>query len=354
MSPASEPNKFTTHPPAAGHETAGRLVELLRAAGDGFVSGSRLGRELKVSRTAVWKHIKALESEGYGIVTHPRHGYRLAHAPEALHPREVASALSSRWLGSRMVVWQSVDSTNRAAMEDAGLGHGAVVAALCQPSGRGRLGRTWNSPPGSLPFSVVLSPGIPLEHMQTVTLATALGLAQGIEAATGVRVGIKWPNDLIWEGRKLAGILTEARSDPDRVVRSVVGVGLNVTTRTDDFPPELQARAASLEMAGGRDISASSLLAALLNALEPVYDAVLSAGRAGRDAVDVMHAYRERCITLGRTVTVSGASGQPIYGEAVEVDATGALWIRPEGCEPIRVLSGDVTLNPDGLAEAGR
>jgi BirA family transcriptional regulator, biotin operon repressor / biotin---[acetyl-CoA-carboxylase] ligase len=324
------------------------LALLTESAGaEGFVSGTHLAQALKVSRTAVWKHVGQLKAEGYRVESVPHKGYRLAARTDALLPRELAEGLATAWLGRSLVAFERVDSTNRAAMGDANLSHGAVVYAFRQTVGRGRLGRPWASPPGSVPFSVVLAPGairgLAPQRAQLLTLAAAVGLVRGIEAATGLVADIKWPNDVQWKGRKLAGILTEVRSDPDRVTRAVVGIGLNVATAADDFPPEVRPHATSLATALGTPVAAAPLLRAVLAGLEGTFDAVLS-GDAGALA-DLLSAYRARCVTLGRDVVVRG-SRETFSGRATRVDDLGALWVRRADGAEQPVYAGDVTLAP--------
>ncbi|MDH4228418.1 MAG: biotin--[acetyl-CoA-carboxylase] ligase [Nitrospirota bacterium] len=331
--------------------TADRLLARLRCAGsDGFVSGSVLARELGISRTAVWKQMQVLQGEGYVIESHPRRGYRLAAAPQGLSPREVTALLTSRWLGHPLLVLPEVDSTNRRALDDPALGHGTVLAALRQTGGRGRLGRRWETPTGTVPFSLVLEPaGMPPAGVPLVTLATAVGLAEGIAAHCGVNLDIKWPNDLLWQGRKVAGILTEARTDPDRITRAVVGIGLNVNTRADDLPPEVRPLAASLAEAVGAPVAVAPLLARVLDRLEVIYGYLMD-GQGG----EVLRRYRPLCTTLGREVTVHGAGGDRVTGLAEAVGDDGALVLRVEG-RPVRMYSGDVSLSaPAGNGHRGK
>jgi len=328
-------------------DTGDRLLAALRVRDGVFVSGTALAVELKVSRTAVWKWIHTLVESGYGIESRPRRGYRLVHPPTALHPREVAARLKSRWLGRPTVVMDAIDSTNRGALSDPALGHGAVLAAHRQEAGRGRLGRVWSTPPGTLPFSLVLAPPLRPEWAPRLTLATAVGLVEGIDRATGIGLDIKWPNDLLWEGRKVAGILTEVRSDPDRIVRAVVGVGLNVNTHRGDFDPELAHRATSLAAIGGRDLAPAPLLCQILESLERVYMEMW--GEAdGSGFGHVMARYREHLVTVGKRVTVSGHATAPYAGRAEGVDDDGGLTVVTDAGRRIRVLSGDVTLSATG------
>lgn len=344
-SSASARPRVHRHPAPAARAGAEALLAALAGAAGGFVSGTGLAASLRVSRTAVWKHVGALRAEGYRIESAPHKGYRLAGRPDALLPRELAQGLTTAWLGRALVAFERVDSTNRAAMQDLGLPHGAVVYAFAQTGGRGRLGRAWASPPGSVPFSVLLTPDLVPQRAQVLTLAAAVGLVRGVEAATGLAADIKWPNDVQWRGRKLAGILTEVRSDPDRVVRAVVGIGLNVATDPAAFPEEVRARATSIAQALGRPVAAAPVLRAVLAALEGAFDAVL--GGDARVLEALLAAYRARCVTLGSEVVVHGAAGAaagPLAGRAERVDDIGALWVRRAGGEAVPVYAGDVTL----------
>lgn len=336
------------HPAPPAREGVERLLARLKGADGAFVSGTGAAEALGVSRTAVWKHVRTLREEGYRIEAVPHRGYRLLQVPEGPLPRELAEGLETAWLGRRLVAYAEVDSTNRAAMQDPSLTHGAVVYAFRQTGGRGRLGRAWSSPPGSIPFSVVLEPALAPQRAQALTLAAAVGLARGIEAACGLRADIKWPNDLQWRGRKLAGILTEARSDPDRILRAVVGVGLNADTRPGAFPPAVEARAVSVARAAGAPVEPARLLGAVLTALEAAFDAALAADPASFS--DLLDTYRARCVTLGREVTVTERDGATLRGTADRVDELGALWVRRGDGRSVPVYAGDVTLS--GAASA--
>jgi BirA family transcriptional regulator, biotin operon repressor / biotin---[acetyl-CoA-carboxylase] ligase len=353
-SSASARPRVHRHPAPAARAGAEALLAELAGAAGGFVSGTRLAASLRVSRTAVWKHVGALRAEGYRIESVPYKGYRLASRPDALLPRELAKGLATAWLGRSLVAYERVDSTNRAAMQDLALPHGAVVYAFTQTGGRGRLGRAWMSPPGSVPFSVLLTPNLAPQRAQLLTLAAAVGLVRGIEAATGLSADIKWPNDVLCRGRKLAGILTEVRSDPDRVARAVVGIGMNVATDPAAFPEAVRARATSLAAALGRPVAAAPLFRAVLAGLEGAFDAVLGGEAAALDAL--MAAYRARCVTLGREVVVHAAgraSAGLLAGRAERVDDIGALWIRCADGGAVPVYAGDVTLAGEAPPPAG-
>ena len=328
-------------------DKADRLLSRLKAEAGQFVSGSRLGEMLGVSRTAVWKQIRTLQGEGYGIESYPHKGYRLVHGPKGLNRREVVAGLKTEWLGHPTMVLDETDSTNRYVMADGALPHGAVVAAQRQVAGRGRLGRSWQTPDGTLAFSFLLKPPLTPQQAPLITLATAVGVVDGIAKGCGIELDIKWPNDLLWQGKKIAGILTELRSDPDRVVRAVVGIGLNGNTTAADFDPEVQERASSLAMVLGVEVDLSVTLAAVLNGLEATYAPVF-ADPTGPAVEVLMDRYRRRCVTIAQPVIVSGRTlgvdGSTLAGIAREVDAEGALLVETEDGRLVRVFSGDVTL----------
>ena len=338
---STRPETGVSHPGA--RNTAGRLLACLKAAGGEYVSGTALGTSLGISRTAIWKQVRTLKGEGYEIESYPHLGYRLLSPPGALSAREIEDGLGTRWLGRPVLILAEADSTNRVAMQSPELGHGALVAAHAQKAGRGRLGRQWCAPEGTVPFSLVLCPALAPDRAPLLTLATGLGLVRGIADATGVRLDIKWPNDLLWRGRKVAGILTEVRSDPDRIVRAVVGVGLNVNTDIACLPPEVAGRAASVAEAVGEAIDPNRLMRGILAALEAVYDELMSASTDAAVAA-ILDRYRNHCATIGREVTVSHSKGVSTVGIAVAVDAGGALVVETPGGDRSRVFSGDVTL----------
>jgi BirA family biotin operon repressor/biotin-[acetyl-CoA-carboxylase] ligase len=235
------------------------------------------------------------------------------------------------WAGCAVRREASVDSTNRQARlwAQAGAPHGAVLVAQMQTAGRGRRGRQWLSPPGAgLWLSIVLRPGWPPERLPLLTFAVALAGLDAIEMAAGLRGTAKWPNDLLVAGRKVAGILLEKEGDA-----VVAGIGINARQRPGDFPPELRESAASLTMLAGRDIAPESLEAPLLNALARWVDA----------PDELIGAFSARCATLGARVRV--LAGEEQYeGLAERIDGEGALWVRPDGGAPRRVLAGDVSV----------
>ena len=246
-----------------------------------------------------------------------------SNLPEDLPPECAESlARAANRLGpfARQILWYaSVSSTNdvAASLADRGAAEGSVVAANAQSAGRGRQGRRWASPAGAgLYVSTVLRP--PRDAVRTLTIAAGVAVAEGIEAATGLNVALKWPNDVYAGERKLAGVLAEAA---DAMQYVILGIGINVMSAA--YPPDIAARATSLEEELGRQVDRGLLLAECLAALARRYDD-LRGGRAG----DIIDAWRRRASpTLGRRVRWE-AAGSTIEGVAENIDDTGALVVQ--------------------------
>jgi BirA family biotin operon repressor/biotin-[acetyl-CoA-carboxylase] ligase len=251
----------------------------------------------------------------------------------------VARLLATSWLGRRHIHLDTCGSTNDvvAAEARAGAAEGLVVTADAQTDGRGRMGRTWHAPAGSnLTFSLLLRPQRAAVEIPPITLLAGGALAAAVRAL-GFEARLKWPNDLLLgepgAGRKLAGILTEATTEGDRIGHVVVGIGLNVNAT--DFPPELAAKATSLYRAGGVALSRADVLARVLGAFEDAYDAFKARGAAA--ATELWEAHADRGTRCRARV-----EGVDVEGVTAGVDATGALLLRDDGGAVRRVVSGEV------------
>jgi len=327
-----------------------KVLALLRRKAGGFVSGEDICHELGISRTAVWKHIQSLREEGYIIDAHFRLGYRFRKAPDILLPEELLPRLRTKVLGQSIHYFPSIGSTNDEAkrLAAAGCPEGTVVIAEVQEAGRGRLSRGWFSPPGKgITMSVVLRPAIPPREAPRCTLAAAVAVHRAISQFAGVACGIKWPNDILdkQSGRKLVGILTEMSAEIDAVNYIVVGIGINVNSTQEDFPPEIAGIAASLAMISGQPFCRPELVAALLDELEQAYFKITNDRFA-----EILAAWREASLTLGAEVAVFEPGGSGFTGMARDIDAEGALLVEtPQGMR--RVVAGDVTLRPARLGK---
>jgi len=252
-------------------------------------------------------------------------------------PESIRRALRTEKLGRALTVLGTCGSTNDHALDmlEAGAPHGALVVADSQTKGRGRRGSSWHSPPGTSIYASLVLRGEARAQSPTLLVAAAgLGLAEGLEAATGVDVGIKWPNDLWCGNRKVAGVLVEARGFRAENPAFVAGFGVNVNQRADEFPAELRESATSLAIATGRRHSRAGVLAAALAALEPRIESAL----AGDESADLHDSYRRRSVLLGRRVTLLDADA-PLTGVVVDISATDGLLVRTDDGRHRHVLA---------------
>ena len=320
-----------------------KILALLREAGDSYISGEEMAKRLGVSRTAVWKHIQELRREGYDIVSHSRSGYALQTAPDLLLPEEIQHGLKTKCIGKKIYFYDKIDSTNLEAKRLAaqGVPDGTVVVAEEQGSGRGRLERPLSSPKGKgIWFTVVLRPSFLPQDAPKCTLLSAVAVARAMEQF-GLKAQIKWPNDVLYQGKKLVGILTEMSAEMERIHYVIIGTGINVNMAEADFPPEIRAKASSLAIMKGEKIPRVPFFRAVLEAMDDLYDKVEKEGFA-----DVFDEWRHYSIALGQEVRVIGARTNDVFtGTAVDIDEEGALLVdTPTGRR--RVLAGDVSIRP--------
>ena len=321
------------------------VLQVLRGATNA-ISGEYLAAQLGLSRAAVWKRVHRLTAQGYVIEGSPRRGYRLLAVPDKLLPEEVLQGLKARLFKGPVHHFETLDSTNHLAKELAAQGapEGTVVVAEAQTGGRGRLGREWNSPPGvGLYVSLVLRPMLPPMELPQITLTTAVAVVRAVHRVTGLAPGIKWPNDLLLNGKKLGGILTEMETESDRIRHVVVGLGLNVNN--PGFPPELAATATSLTLTVGGAFSRVHLLQAWLEEFEELYGRFLN-----QRFPEILEEWKNSAVTLGKMVTVRQGPRE-ISGQAMDVAPDGALLLRTANGEMVRVTSGEIT--PGSSAEPG-
>lgn len=312
-----------------------QILGALRDAGATGVSGEALATELGVSRMAVAKHVAALREEGYTIDAAPGTGYRLVSSADAVTPAEVRPLVTSDFWTS-FEGGHTTGSTNDdcIALARAGAAEGTVVLASAQQAGRGRLGRTWDSPEGGVYLSVLLRPEIAISEMAPLPLVVSLGVARAIEGLGMIAVRLKWPNDVWFEQRKLAGILLESSIEGGHVQWVVAGVGLNVEVVEGD-----REHTASYLRDRLPAVRRAEAAAAVLNGVGAVYREFLTLGFAA-----LMDEYNARSAIAGKHVVVSSTDGAVVAEGAVAgVDVLGRLLLEtPDG--PVAIATGDVTL----------
>ena len=313
-----------------------QLLELLRSNSDEFLSGNEMSMKLGISRTGVWKHIEHLRKLGYEIEAQPHLGYRLVSTPDRLIPEEIGWRLGTEWMGKKILSYEETSSTNDIAWKLAmqGVSEGTVVFAEFQSKGKGRLGRTWVAPKGkSILTSVILRPRLLPNQASQMTMMSAVAVAQAIEIQTGLSPQIKWPNDILIEGKKVAGILTEMQAETDQIRFLVVGIGINVT-----IPREyLLENADSIHLhLSSSTMLRISLAQELLRQLEKGCD-LLHQGGWDR----IKEEWERRSFLTGRYIQVRCLEHR-MEGIVTGLDPDGSLLVRLGHGFTERVMAGDV------------
>jgi BirA family biotin operon repressor/biotin-[acetyl-CoA-carboxylase] ligase len=306
------------------------------------VSGAELAERLGLTRAAVWARIEALRQLGYRIEATPHQGYRLLGSPDLLHADDLLARLGkTKVLGRDIQVFEETTSTNDVVERLArdGVKEGMVVFAEAQTKGRGRLGRKWVSPPRcGLWFSVLLRPKLQPQAVTQLTIAAATALTRALHGHTGLTPEIKWPNDVLIHGRKVAGILTELSAELDRVRHVILGLGVDVNLAASDFPADLRKPATSLKLETGRHFDRAALAVEILRELDKDYARVCSGHFEA-----IAGEWEEQCTTIGRDVIIR-IGAREVRGRAESLDADGALLLRTEHGHLERIIGGDVTL----------
>lgn len=321
--------------------TDAKILSALRANPAG-VSGADLAEQLRISRAAIWAHIEDLRRLGYDIEAGPHLGYRLVSVPDVLHADDLLARLyNTKIIGRDIRVFEQTTSTNDVIEKLArdGVKEGVVVFAESQTRGRGRLGRKWLSPAyKGLWFSILLRPDLRPQETTQLTVASATALCRAIASETGLNPEIKWPNDILVGGKKVAGVLTELSAELDRVKHVILGIGVDVNQGAAEFPAELRKQATSLRIEAGRTFSRADLATAILRELDNDYERIC----AGQFA-EVADEWEARCQTIGRDVTIQ-IGNRRVQGRAESLGESGELLLRTEHGHLERISGGDVTL----------
>jgi len=321
------------------HQKAGTILRLFRAE-EGYISGQYLSRELGVSRTAVWKHISALRNSGYFIEATPSRGYRLVSSPDTIDQHELRAHLNSARVGSQLEFVKLTGSTNADAfrLAENGAIEGTVVLADSQTGGKGRRGRLWSSPAGvNLYCSVILRPAIMPYEAPQLTFLSAVAVARAIELTTGLTPEIKWPNDLLVSGKKVAGLLNEMSAETDGINFVILGIGVNLNMTADQFPGDLRHPATSLLLESGTRVDRSRFTGTMLNELDRLYTDFLEHGFG-----PVREEWQQRCNAKGRQVLVNDSGTDCTGGRFVGIDSDGAMLLRSDDGTIHRITCGDV------------
>ena len=258
-----------------------KLLDAFTNAADTFLSGQHLAELIGCSRTAVWKHIEELRKEGFELEAVRNKGYRIVKTPERITADEIRLGLTTNFIGKNIHYEESVESTQKIAhrLSNEDEPEGTIIIAEEQRSGKGRMDRTWHSPKYTgIWMSLILRPNIPLTKAPQLTLLTAVAIVQAMEEETGLQPEIKWPNDVLLNGKKVTGILTELQAEADRIHSIIIGIGINVNQKKEDFPSELQEKASSLFIEKGEVISRAGLIKSFFKHFEKLYLLYLDQG----------------------------------------------------------------------------
>ncbi|MFF2482197.1 biotin--[acetyl-CoA-carboxylase] ligase [Paenibacillus sp. NPDC058071] len=316
-----------------------QLLRWLEEQPGQFVSGEKLSQHLQISRTAVWKQIKKLESEGYVFEASRRLGYKFLSAPDKLDAGLLEQRLETRRFGRSLHLFEEVDSTQNVAqrLAEEGAPEGTLVIAEQQNNGRGRMGRGWVSPKGKgIWMSFVLRPVIPIHFAPQLTLLTAVALCRSLRRLTELPIGIKWPNDLLIDGRKISGILLESTAEDARLRHIIAGVGISVNLEESDYPEEMLKKATSLRIASGGKLERETVIADFHLEFERLYDVYAAEGFE-----PIVTLWEALSVSLGKPARLTTPQGV-IEGVPVGLDNSGAIKVQKPDGSVVLVFSAEM------------
>lgn len=317
-----------------------RVLTALRQAGDAFASVAELAKRAGEPTERVTARLIELRRLGFEIEERPHVGCRLVASPDALLPDDLQSRLDAKIVGNNILVFQETESTNAVVERMAlnGAREGLVVFAESQTKGRGRMGRKWVSPRGKgLWFSVLVRPQFPPAAVTRLTILTAVAVAKAVRDTTRLDARIKWPNDILVNGKKIAGILTEMLSEADTIRHAIIGIGLDVRCSPSDFPPEVRPVASSLEHEANAKFSRPEIAARILSLMELYY------AKAHSRFDEIVDEWANLSTSLGKRVNVTIGSRR-IEGTVQALDGDGALLVRRDNGSIEKIVGGDLVL----------
>ena len=316
-----------------------KILSFLKAHGSEFLSGQDMSEVLKISRVAVWKDIKKIRSLGYKVESKQNIGYRLIDSSKLPLPWEIKEDLNTRFLGNRIYYFNTIDTTQNFAMKIASKKNedGSVVISKKQTGGRGRMKRKWRSPVGGIWMSVIIHPEFDVTHATLVPIATSLALCIAIEKTLKINTKLKWPNDVILNGKKVAGVLIDASIISNQIESMVLGIGINFKINPDELESSIKTTPNFYGVATlvKKNENMSPLIKQFLYELEKVL-ALINSSQIKK----IRNEWTKRSSTIGRNVSIITNEGR-INGKAVRIDNDGGLIISM-GKKTKRILVGDI------------
>ncbi|MDV3427608.1 MAG: biotin--[acetyl-CoA-carboxylase] ligase [Bacillota bacterium] len=319
------------------------ILNYLKDNENKFISGEEISSRLNITRASVWKYINSLKNDGYQIESVSRKGYKLTGSPDILTYEEIQAYLKTSRIGRKIIYKKSIDSTNSECRRIADAeSEGTAVVGEEQLKGRGRLGRTWTSPLYKGIFmSIILKPDIDMEEAPKITSIGAAAVFLALKDI-GIECQVKWPNDVVINGKKVCGILTEMSGEINRINYIVIGIGINVNLNADDIPEDLKDKATSLLIEKGKNIDRRILLSGLLNHFENLYDEFLKG-----DYSRTVSICRDNSSLVGKEVRII-KNGKEAVGKAIDIGKDGALIIEYKNGEKDKIISGEVSVRGIG------
>lgn len=318
-----------------------KILKILKDSKDEFISGQEISEQLNVSRTAIWKYINTLKEEGYEIESVSRKGHMLLSTPDILNYEEIHKYLKTEYMGREIYYFDTLDSTNLKAKELAANGQkeGTVIIAEEQTSGRGRLGRSWTSPnKKGIWMSIILTPEIEPTDAAKVTQVAAAAVWKGINEI-GIKTQIKWPNDIVLNGKKVCGILTEMSGELNRLNYLVVGIGINANISKEDFPEEIKSLATSLKIENNKEIKRKELIGRILNNFEELYKELIHHNRIDKS----IKICTENSVIIGKNVRLI-LKGTEEEVKAIGISKEGELIVQDKAGNISNIISGEISV----------
>lgn len=319
-----------------------KILKILRSNTETHTSSDELCKVTGISRAAVWKHVEDLRKEGYDIEASPHLGYKLVKIPDSLIPGEILWKLKTKIIGKAILSYKKIDSTNDSAyaLAEKGIAEGTVVIAEEQTKGKGRHGRSWESPPKSgVYMSCIIRPLLAPNEIARITLLAAVAVAKAVRRFTGLEAMIKWPNDILINGRKVCGILTEMKAEQDSVGFIILGIGVNINTPISCLPKGGSSLKEELHRSGkNEDLSRVEFVKKMLESLEEEYSRLRIKGFK-----PIIDEYRSMSALPGSKIKVL-LRNRTIEGEAHDIDSDGSLMVRLDSGVLEKVSSGDVVM----------
>ena len=317
------------------------IINLLKENEDNFISGEKISEKLGISRAAVWKHIKSIKEDGYEIESVSRKGYKLISSPDLLTFEEVNPYLNTNYIGKDIRYYNTIDSTNTKAKElgTAGAKEGTVVISEEQTGGRGRLGRQWVSPKfKGIWMSIILKPDIEPMDASKITQIGAAAVCMSINEL-GLKATIKWPNDIVLNGKKVCGILTEMSGELNKINYIVMGIGINVNIESEDFPGDIKDIATSIKIEAGKKVKRKELVASIFNNFEKLYDEFINSGTI-KNSINIC---RENSALIGNDVKIIKRN-EEVFAKAIGLTEDGELIVEYNDGKVDKIVSGEVSV----------